>query len=248
MDPRTSLIKRRLAGIQRVIAVSSGKGGVGKSVVAAVLALSLSRKGLKVGLLDLDFTGPSSHLILGVDGPYPEERKGIVPPMVHGLEYMSIVFYSGDRPSPLRGAEISNALIELLTITRWGGLDFLLVDMPPGLTDASLDILSLVKSVEFLLVTSPSLLVFTTVRKLIELLLELKVPIVGVIENLEVDESPFIRGEVEGRGLNYWGALPLDRELDGALGDIDRLLATAFGRRLEAIVQGNLDLGGSSRD
>lgn len=240
MDPRTALIGKRLSGIHRIVAVSSAKGGVGKSVVAAGTALSLARMGLRVGLLDLDFTGPSSHLILEVENLYPEEEKGIVPPTVHGLEYMSIVFYAGDRPSPLRGADISNALIELLTITRWGGLDFLVIDMPPGLTDATLDVLRFVKGVEFLLVTTPSRLVFETVRKLIEVLSELEVPVIGAVENMEVDESPFIRSEVEGRGLKYWGALPLDRELDGALGDVDRMLATAFGRKLDAIVRENL--------
>src|SRR4030066_257010 len=96
VDPRTSVIAERLKEVKRVIAVSSGKGGVGKSVVASTLALALAKRGWKVGLLDLDFTSPSTHVILGVEGLYPDEEKGITPPITHGLSYMSIVHFSTD--------------------------------------------------------------------------------------------------------------------------------------------------------
>ena len=111
VDPRTSVITERLSGIGRIIAVSSGKGGVGKSIVATTLALTLSKSGFKVGLFDLDFTSPSTHIILGAPKAQPKEEKGIVPPTVHGLEYMTLVYYVGDNPTPLRGADVSNALI-----------------------------------------------------------------------------------------------------------------------------------------
>src|SRR5512139_429225 len=120
VDPRTSVIDERLSGIGRIIAVSSGKGGVGKSLVATTLALTLARKGCKVGLFDLDFTSPSTHIILGVGNAKPKEDKGLLPPMVKGLEYMSLIYYSGDQTMPLRGEDTSNALIELLAVTRWG--------------------------------------------------------------------------------------------------------------------------------
>jgi ATP-binding protein involved in chromosome partitioning len=114
-------------------------------MVASALALSLKEKGFSVGLLDLDFTSPSTHVILGVEGLQPEEEYGIIPPLAHGLRYMSITYYSLDKPAPLRGADVSDAIIELLAITRWGELDHLIIDMPPGLGDATLDMIRLIE-------------------------------------------------------------------------------------------------------
>src|SRR4030042_2983961 len=102
-DPRLAIIPGRFDNVKRIRAGSSGKGGVGKSMVAVALALSLRARSNKVGLLDLDFTSPSTHVILGAEGLYPEEEKGITPPVTQGLSYMSIVHYSEDEPVPLRG-------------------------------------------------------------------------------------------------------------------------------------------------
>ena len=133
MDPRLSVIDKRLSEIKRIIAVASGKGGVGKSLVASSLALSLSNKGYRTGLLDIDLYGPSSHIILGVtDYSFPEEEKGILPHKVNNIRFMSIVYFSEDKPAPLRGIDITNIIIELLSITQWGELDYLIIDMPPG--------------------------------------------------------------------------------------------------------------------
>ena len=156
IEPRTSVIDKRLRNIKRIISVASGKGGVGKSLVASSLALSLSRKGYKTGLMDLDLYGPSSHIILGVKDVYPQEEKGIVPPEVHGIRFMSIVYYTDDKPSPFRGTDISNIIIELLAITQWGSLDFLIIDMPPGIGDETLDVIRFIKDSKFLVVTTPS--------------------------------------------------------------------------------------------
>jgi len=108
-------------------------------MIATMLALTLANKGCKVGLFDLDFTGPSTHIILGAQKTVLKEEKGIVPPTVQGLQYMSLIYFVGDNPAPLRGADVSNALIELLSVTQWGQLDFLVIDMPPGIGDAVLD-------------------------------------------------------------------------------------------------------------
>ena len=240
IDPRVSVISERLRNIRRVIAVSSGKGGVGKSLVASVLALTLVKRGFKVGLFDTDFTSPSSHLILGVTEIQPKEKNGIVPPIVHGLKYMSIIHYVGDRASPLRGADFSNALIELLAVTVWGELDFLIVDMPPGISDAALDVIRLIRKAEFLVVTTPSRLAFETIRKFIDLLTELKVPVLGVIENMKMTGSNFIRQEVEKRGVRFWGEIPFDEDLEEAIGDTERLLSIRFGKALERMVCENL--------
>lgn len=234
-DPRIGIIEERLKGVNRIVAVSSGKGGVGKSLIASTLALTLARRGYKVGLFDLDFTSPSTHVILGVEGLQPREEKGIIPPQVHGLKYMSIVYYSGEYALPLRGVDVSNALIELLAITRWNNLDFLIVDMPPGISDATLDVIRLVKRIEFVVITTPSRLAFETVRKLIDLLSELGIPIMGVIENMKMKESRFIQQQIEGRGITFWGDIPFDAELEEAIGDVNKLLATQFSKKLGEI-------------
>ncbi len=102
---------------------------------------------------------------------------------------MSLIYFVGDNPAPLRGADVSNALIELLSVTQWGKLDFLVIDMPPGIGDAILDLVRLVERIEFLIITTPSLLAFETVKKQVALLCELKMPIIGVVENMKMDKA-----------------------------------------------------------
>jgi len=235
VDPRTSIISVRLGNVGRIVAVSSGKGGVGKSLVASTLALALTKQGYEVGLFDLDFTSPSTHVILGIEGVQPKEDKGIVPPVVNGLRYMSIVYYSGDYASPLRGADVSNALIELLSITRWGKLDFLVIDMPPGIGDATLDLIRLIKNVEFLVVTTSSQLAFETIRKLVKLLKELKVPVAGVVENMKMGDSKNIQQQTRKLGLSFLGEIPYDTQIEEAIGNKNRLASTVFAKKVEEI-------------
>jgi len=197
VDPRASIVNERLKGVRRIIAVSGGKGGVGKSLFATTFALILARKGFKVGLFDLDFTSPSTHAVLGVQDLRPMEDKGIVPPRVCGLEYMSIVYFSGSLATPLRGVDVSNALLELLSVVVWGELDYLVLDVPPGIGDATLDLVRLIGRVEFLIVTTPSRLAFETVRRLVGLLQELRVRVIGVVENMELVRSDVVEREAD---------------------------------------------------
>ena len=118
MDPRLNVIDERLLGIKRIIAISGGKGGVGKSSVSSMLSLILKDMGKEVGLIDLDLSGPTDHIILGVKDVFPEEEKGIIPPRLRGIKFMSIVYFIKENPLPLRGEDFSNAIIELLAITR----------------------------------------------------------------------------------------------------------------------------------
>jgi ATP-binding protein involved in chromosome partitioning len=235
VDPRVTIIGERMRDIRKVIAVSSGKGGVGKSLVASTLALTLAKKGYKVGLFDLDFTSPSTHIILGVDGVQPKEEKGIIPPKVHGLEYMSITYYSKDHATPLRGTDSSNALIELLSITKWGKLDFLILDMPPGIGDATLDLIRFIKKIEFLIVTTPSQLAFETVKKLATLLKELKIPIIGIVENMKMNQSKTIQEQTRKLGLTYLTGIPYDPQVEEAIGKANKLLDTTMGKLAEQI-------------
>ena len=239
MDPRTTVIDDRLRRINRIVSVSSGKGGVGKSLVATTLSLMLARGGFKVGLFDLDFTSPSTHLIMGIKGVQPKEEKGIIPPIVNGLKYMSLIYFSGDQAAPLRGADVSNALIELLSVSQWGELDFLIIDMPPGISDAVLDLVRLIKRIEFLIVTTPSSLAFETVKKQIRLLHDLHVPIIGVVENMKINKTTNIKKETKRIGAKYLAELPYDPEVEEAIGDLAKLLETVFAQRIrETIVNG----------
>jgi ATP-binding protein involved in chromosome partitioning len=235
VDPRTTIVNERLKGIRRIIAVSGGKGGVGKSLFASTFALILAKKGFKVGLFDLDFTSPSTHVILGVQDLQPKEEKGIIPPRIHGLKYMSIVYYSGNRAAPLRGADVSNALIELLSIVRWGKLDYLILDMPPGIGDATLDLIRLVKRVEFLIVTTPSQLAFETVKKLVGLLYALKIPVIGIVENMKMNELRTVQKEARMLGLTFLGDVPYDTRIEATIGDKDALLETTFAKKVQEI-------------
>jgi len=236
MDPRLVLVDGKLKGIKRLIAVTGGKGGIGKSMIASTLALTLSDLHYRVGLLDLDFCGPSTHAILGIQGVYPEEEKGIIPPEVHGVKFLSIVYYAGDNPSPLRGIDISNAMIELLAITRWGSLDFLIIDMPPGIGDTTLDTVRLIKRAEFLIIATPSKVALGTVVKTVRILKEMKASIIGAIENMKFTESSYVKDQMKKCGVPFLGEIAFDRNLEDSVGDANKLLKTAFTENLRTIV------------
>jgi ATP-binding protein involved in chromosome partitioning len=237
MEARTSVIEKRLQNINRIIAVASGKGGVGKSLVASSLALHLAGKGHRVGLLDLDLYGPSSHIILGIKNLFPTEDNGIVPPTINGISFMSIVYYTEEKPSPFRGEDISNIILELLAITQWGSLDFLIIDMPPGIGDETLDVIRYMKKSEFLIVSTPSKVAMGAVRKLLTILLEIKKPILGIIENMTMTDSPFIEGEVQKLTVPYLGKIYFDETLEEAIGDTDRLMKTQAMKDLVVILR-----------
>jgi len=238
MDPRPSVIDRRLSKIKKIIAVASGKGGVGKSLVASTLALNLSNKGYKVGLLDLDLYGPSSHVILGIDDfSFPEEEKGILPHRIDDVNFMSIVYFTEDKPAPLRGMDITNIIIELLSITQWGELDYLIIDMPPGIGDETLDVIKLVKKSEFLVVTTPSKVSMGAVEKLLTILQELNLPVIGVIENMKMNDSDYIDNVVSKKGLTYLNSIYFDHALEESIGSLGKLLKSDFMKNLDKIVK-----------
>lgn len=237
MDPRLSVIEERLSKVNRVIAVASGKGGVGKSVISTGLSLLLAKKGYHVGLLDLDFYGPSCHLILGVDKLEIIEDKGVVPPTINGIKFMSITHFSEDKPVAMRGKDVSNAIIELLSITRWGPLDYLIIDLPPGIGDEALDTIRLMKTKEFLIVTTPSKLSIGVVAKLINFLKEIKAEIIGIVENMTMDKSNVIYDLAGKHGVRYLGRISFDRDLERCLGTVECLMKTKFIYDLQKILE-----------
>lgn len=237
MDPRTSVIQKRLEQVRHVICVASGKGGVGKSMVASHLALSLSEKGHKVGLLDLDLYGPSAHVILGVHPEsFPEEHHGIIPPVVHKIHFMSVVYFTKDKPGAFRGENISNIIIELLAITQWRELEYLIIDLPPGIGDEILDIIHLLPQAKFLVVTTPSKVAFSAVEKLLRVLLEVKANILGVVENMSFKQDPMVMDFCKTEDVIYVGRLQFDDSLENALAIPERLLRTQFHKEIDQIL------------
>jgi ATP-binding protein involved in chromosome partitioning len=230
MDPRIIAINEHVKSIRNVIAVVSGKGGVGKSIISTIMALQLSRMGYKVGLLDTDFTSPSTHIILNAEELTPKEDKGVIPPEVHGLKYMTITYYTKDNPAPLRGIDVSNALIEILSITRWGKLDYLIIDAPPGISDIILDLLRINWRIKFIVVATPSKLALETVRKLIKLLEEQGGKIVGIIVNMVMGIEAT---EYRSLGKRVLVEIPFQQDLEDKIGDVEELLESMVGRKVE---------------
>ncbi|MEM0493426.1 MAG: P-loop NTPase [Candidatus Thermoplasmatota archaeon] len=228
IDPRVDIINRRLSDVDRVIVVASGKGGVGKSLISTGLALALGEKGYRVGLLDLDFYSPSTHVILGVSDLSPVEEKGLMPPVVKGLSYMSLFFFIGDKPAPFKGKDVTNAILELLGITRWGSLDYLIIDMPPGTGEEILDVTRFISKSEFIVVSTPSKVAFNSVKKLLLLLKEMRVKVIGLLENMSMDGSSSLKKEVESLGITYIDYIIFDMNIEEAIGKVDSLYSTRF--------------------
>ena len=230
IDPRSSVIEKRLAGVKRVVAVTGWKGGIGKSSIASVLALLLARKGHRTALLDLDFTGASDHTILGINDAHYTEETGLNPPLAHGITFMSMSFFSQGRAVPLRGSDVSQAALELLAVTQWGEQDFLVVDMPPGIGDASLDMVRWIKRAEMLAVTTPAVLSVETLKRSLALFERLNVPLLGIVENLSTGaHSPFVSH------AKFLGSIQRDPSLDAATGQPEQILRTRFAEELGKI-------------
>ena len=235
-DPREYIIKRRLEKIRFIVPVMSYKGGVGKTVISSLLALAASENGHRVGLLDLDFTNPSLHLVLGVD-PYknkPAEEKGVIPPTINSISFMSLVFYTRDNPSPLRGRELYEIYRELLSITIWGEKDFLVIDHPPSLTDISLDTINLLgKYSRPLIVSTASKLSLNPTINLVKILREMSIEPIGVVINLyrEDEELKRVIEEAFDRNrIHLLGYINYDPDLEKSLGSIESLKKTQIYR------------------
>ncbi|AYC33844.1 iron-sulfur cluster carrier protein ApbC [Pseudomonas cavernae] len=179
-----------LANVKNVIAVASGKGGVGKSTTAANLALALAREGAKVGILDADIYGPSQGIMFGIpEGTRPlvKDQKWFVPLKAHGVEVMSMAFLTDDNtPMVWRGPMVSGALLQLITQTAWGDLDYLVVDMPPGTGDIQLTLAQKVPVAGAVIVTTPQDLALLDAKKGVEMFRKVNIPVLGVVENMAV--------------------------------------------------------------
>jgi ATP-binding protein involved in chromosome partitioning len=150
---------------------------------------------------------------------------------------MSVAFFSGEAAAPLRGVEATNLLLELLAITRWGHLDTLVVDLPPGLGDTTLDVIRLLPGAEFLLIGTASRVVIESVRRALRLLTELRIPVVGVVENLQREDARSVEEMAGEFGVPFLGAAPFDPGLEDALGDPARLRSTRLFAAIDRIAE-----------
>ncbi len=212
-------------GIKNIIAVASGKGGVGKSTTAVNLALALAAEGASVGLLDADIYGPSQPTMMGVADQKPEavENKYILPIENHGIKTMSIGFLiDTEQPMVWRGPMVTQALTQLLNETLWGDLDYLVIDLPPGTGDIQLTLSQKVPVTGAVIVTTPQDIALLDARKGIKMFEKVGVPILGLVENMSVHicsncgHAEPIFGEGGGArmgadyGIELLGQLPLD--------------------------------------
>lgn len=183
--------KGEIPGVKNVIAVSSGKGGVGKSTVAVNLACALARKGARTGILDADVYGPNVPLMLGVRGQPEARDKKIIPFEAHGLRVMSMgLLVADDQPVIWRGPMLHSAVRQFLFEVAWGELDYLVVDLPPGTGDAQLSLSQQAHIMGAVIVTTPQDVSVLDVRKAIRMFQTVQVPILGVIENMAWFQPP----------------------------------------------------------
>ena len=215
---------KRIEGVKNIIAVASGKGGVGKSTTSANLALALSSDGAKVGILDADIYGPSMPRMLGMSGT-PESKDGstLEPMENHGLKAMSIGFLvEEDTPMIWRGPMVTQALEQLLRDTNWGALDYLIVDLPPGTGDTQLTLSQKIPVSGAVIVTTPQDIALLDARKGLAMFEKVEVPVLGVVENMSIHicsacgNAEHIFGQGGGEKMSkeydvdFLGSLPLD--------------------------------------
>jgi ATP-binding protein involved in chromosome partitioning len=214
-------------GIKNIIAVASGKGGVGKSTTAVNLALALAAEGASVGILDADIYGPSQPMMLGIAGrPESKDGKGLEPMMGHGLQAISIGFLIDvDTPMVWRGPMVTQALEQLLKDTRWRELDYLVIDLPPGTGDIQLTLAQKVPVTGAVIVTTPQDIALIDARKGLKMFEKVGIPILGVVENMSIHVCPqcgheshiFGSGGAERMSQDYGtellGQLPLDESI-----------------------------------
>lgn len=213
-----------IPGVKNIIAVASGKGGVGKSTTAVNLALALMKEGATVGILDADIYGPSLPQMLGIHGqPEAVEGQGISPMMAHGIQAMSIgLLIDPEQPMVWRGPMVTQALMQLLNETRWQDVDYLIVDMPPGTGDIQLTLAQQVPVTGAVIVTTPQDIALLDARKGLKMFQKVGVPILGIVENMSIhicsqcghEEPIFGTGGGDRMAKDYdielLGALPLD--------------------------------------
>lgn len=231
--------KTAISGVKHLVAVASGKGGVGKTTVAVNLAIALQRMGASVGLLDADVYGPNIPVMLGTtEQPAAESERVILPVESYGLKMISMGLLSaGDKPLIWRGPMLHSVIQQFLRGVKWGELDYLIVDLPPGTGDVQLTLIQSVAVSGVVVVTTPSIVALADVRKAIEMFRQVNVEILGVVENMSYFSCPQchrridIFGHGEGErlaqtfGVPFLGEIEIDPQIRVG-GDTGKPVAT----------------------
>lgn len=229
-QPEEPKIVTNLRGVKHTIMVMSGKGGVGKSTVAANLAVSLAERGLEVGLLDCDIHGPTIPKLFGVENEKPEvDESGLIPvPVSSNLKIMSIGFFLDDTDSPViwRGPAKMGAIKQFLEEVAWGKLDYLIIDLPPGTGDEPLSVAQLIPECDgAIVVTTPQDVALISVRKSIKFVQTVEIPVIGLVENMSGIVCPHCNENIDvfgsggvsraasDFGIKVLGTLPIEPEV-----------------------------------
>jgi ATP-binding protein involved in chromosome partitioning len=221
MEGRALSMDELLPGVKNIVAVASGKGGVGKTTVSVNLALALARTGAKVGLLDADIYGPSVPLMLGLKASPEVLNNKIQPPVVEGIKVISMGFFyeQSQQAGIYRGPIVSGIVKQFLTDVNWGELDYLIIDLPPGTGDAPLTIAQTIPITGILIVTTPQDVAMNVAVKAIGMFNKLNVPIIGVVENMSYLKCPhcneqiFLFGQGGGRKISEDFKIPFIGEI-----------------------------------
>jgi ATP-binding protein involved in chromosome partitioning len=191
--------KAPIPGVKNLVAVASGKGGVGKTTVAVNLAIALKKLGSTVGLLDADVYGPNVPVMLGTnEQPRAMDEKTIIPVEAHGVKMISMgLLNPGDKPLVWRGPMLHSVMQQFLRSVQWGELDYLVIDLPPGTGDVQLSLIQSVSVTGAVVVTTPSIVALADVRKAIEMFRQVNVEILGVVENMSYFNCPHCDGRID---------------------------------------------------
>ncbi|MCX7559334.1 Mrp/NBP35 family ATP-binding protein [Sulfitobacter sp. F26204] len=251
---------RKPSGVQRILAIGSGKGGVGKSTISTNLAVALARAGRKVGLLDADIYGPSIPRMMGVNKkPASPDGKTIIPLHAHGVTLMSIGFMMEEGKAVVwRGPMLMGALQQMLGQVEWGELDVLIVDLPPGTGDVQLTLCTKSELTGAIVVSTPQDVALIDARKALDMFATLKTPVLGLIENMslfvcpdcgaehEIFGSGGVKAEAEKMSVPLLGALPIDLETrlagDGGtpIAAGEGPMAQAYARIAKGLIEGGM--------
>jgi ATP-binding protein involved in chromosome partitioning len=188
-----------IPGVKNLVAVASGKGGVGKTTVAVNLAIALKKLGSTVGLLDADVYGPNVPVMLGTnEQPRAMDEKTIIPVEAYGVKMISMgLLNPGDKPLVWRGPMLHSVMQQFLRSVQWGALDYLVIDLPPGTGDVQLSLIQSVSVTGAVVVTTPSIVALADVRKAIEMFRQVNVEILGVVENMSYFNCPHCDGRID---------------------------------------------------
>ena len=242
-------VEAKLSKVRHRIGVYSGKGGVGKTTIAINLAKALQQNGFKVGLFDADMDCPNLHLLLGIDAAASDADQLRIPAEKDGLKAVSMGFIesSKEKASIWRGPILSSAIIQLLSIVEWGELDYLIIDFPPGTSDAPLTIMQQVTLDGFVIVTQPQAVAVNDAVKSANMARELGISILGIIENMSGEVFGSGGGEQAAKnlGVSFLGRVPLDSSIRecGELGEIATEVipnyGELFGKIAEKLIAGH---------